>query len=389
MARRGKGGKKRRKEREADTDPRPPSQEPPRSEPPPRPSEPPPSSGEPPSRNRPEAIDPEAKTQAIRADEPVTETDPAPRAPRSEPPPKVEREEPRPAELSPRPAAGRGELPEPPKIGRVSQSWRRRLAESGWPRPGYAADGGEVGPFSVLAASAVGQGHLHRGVQRQDAYHFAPAGTGAVVAVADGVSQMPLSALGAEVAAFSAVREYAHSCGIVASAPVAERPGPAELLADAVDIADAEVRRLAADLSIEPRELSTTLMVAALEPGQGDEVHVTIGAVGNSSAFEIASEGPPAVLAGPGSEDPSADYGEFLPATAGTARIDRALLRPGATLLLATDGLAEDLVTSASVRRWLWERLTYSRTPLEFAHALSYRRQGSMDDLTALAAWRW
>jgi serine/threonine protein phosphatase PrpC len=383
MARLGKGGKKRRKEREADTDPRPPSQgPPPQSEPPP------PRQSDPAPRNRPEAVDPEAKTRAIGADEPVTEADPAPPAPRSEPPPKAEPGAAQPPDPSPRPPAATEELPEPPKIGRVSQSWRRRLAESGWPRPGYAADGGEVGPFSILAASAVGQGHLHRGIQRQDAYHFAPARSGAVVAVADGVSQMPLSALGAEVAAFAAVREYAYSSGIVASAPAAERPGPAELLADAVDVADAEVRRLAADLSIEPRELSTTLLVAALEPGQGDEVHVTIGAVGNSSAFEISSDGPPAVLAGPGSEDPSADYGEFLPGTAGTARIDRALLRPGAALLLATDGLAEDLVSSASVRRWLWERLTHSRTPLEFAHALSYRRQGSMDDLTALAAWR-
>ncbi|HST68072.1 MAG TPA: protein phosphatase 2C domain-containing protein [Solirubrobacterales bacterium] len=379
----GKGRKKRRKEREADTDPRPPSQgPPPRSEPPP------PRQSEPPPRKRPEAADSEAKTRVVGADEPVTEADSPSPVPRSEPPPKAEREAPQPAEQAPRPAAAKGELPEPPKIGRVSQSWRRRLAESGWPRPGYAADGGEVGPFTILAASAVGQGHLHRSVQRQDAYHFAPAGTGAVVAIADGVSQMPLSALGAEVAAFSAVREYAHSCGIVASAPAAERPGPAELLADAADAADAEVRRLAADLSIEPRDLSTTLLVAALEPGQGDEVHVTIGAVGNSSAFEIASEGLPAVLAGPGSEDPSADYGEFLPGTPGTARIDRALLRPGATLLLATDGLAEDLISSASVQRWLWDRLTRSRTPLEFAHALSYRRQGSMDDLTALAAWR-
>jgi hypothetical protein len=378
----GKKRKRRREEREAATDPRPRSHGPPSQGDPKRPSEPPPP-------GRPDAVDPEAKTRAIGVGEPETEPDPGPPRPPPQPsePEAPVSAEPEPPEASPRPKADEGELPEPPQIGRVSQSWRRRLAEAGWPRPGYAADGGEVGPFTIRAASVVGQGHLHRGIQRQDAYHFAPAGSGAVVAVADGVSQMPLSALGAEIAAFSAVRGYVEGCRVVASVPLAERPGPAELLVDAVDAADAEVRRLAAELSIAPRELSTTLLVAALEPGRSGEVRVTIGAVGNSSAFEMASEEDLAVLSGPGSEDSAAAYGEFLPGAGGAARIDRARLRPGAALLLATDGLAEDLVSSASVRRWLWERLIHAGTPLEFAHALSYRRQGSMDDLTALAAW--
>jgi serine/threonine protein phosphatase PrpC len=375
VARRKKKKKGGWKGREPPTDPRPESAGlPPRSEPQPQ--------------GRPVTSDPEAETLAIGGREPATEYGPtAPSSSRSLPPPAPAPavNMPRPPQPASPPQSGRAK---PPTIGRVSQSWRRQLAETGWPRPSYAADSGEIGPLIIRAASVVGQGHLHRGIQRQDAYHFAPAGAGAVVAIADGVSQMPLSALGAEVAAFSAVRDYAVSCRATASASRAERPGPAELVADATEAADAEVERLAGELSIAPRELSTTLLMAALEPGPSGEVQVTIGAVGNSSAFEMISEESPAILSGPGSEDSSAAYREFLPGAGGSARIDRARLRPGATLLLATDGLAEDLVSSASVRRWLWERLTSTAMPLELAYALTYRRQGSMDDLTALAVQR-
>jgi hypothetical protein len=247
------------------------------------------------------------------------------------------------------------------------------------------ADGGRVGAFSVLAASVVGQGHLHRGIQRQDAYHFAPLGRGAVVAIADGVSQMPRSAIGADVAAFSVVRGYIERHRENSSAALGERPGAAELLADAVDHADAEVRGTAEALGIPPRELSTTLLVAVLEPGPNGEIEVTVAAVGNSSAFEILSEDLQTVLAGPGSDEAPALLREFIPGAVGTARIRLARVRKRGVLLLATDGLADDLAGSATVRRWFWERLTASGTPLEFAHALSYRRQGSMDDLTALA----
>lgn len=340
-----------------------------------RPSEPA-SEGEPrsmPPPSPPAAVDPEAETLAIGRSDPG-------RPPAPEPPTEVA-----PPEPTPPAVAAADALPEPPTIGQVSESWRRRLPEAGWPRPGYAADGGSVGSFTVRAASVVGQGHLHRGLQRQDAYHFAALGEQAVVAIADGVSQKPLAAIGAEVAAFSVVRRYVERALIAGAGPDGRSFGKADLLADAVDDADAEVRRAAAELAVDPRELSTTMLVAALELERGGAVAVTIAAVGNSSAFAMASEELPAVLSGPSAQEGASAYGDFVPGPAGRARIDRAHLQPEATLVLATDGLADDLLSSPELRRWFWARLTGSRTPLELAHALSYRRQGSTDDLTALA----
>lgn len=271
-------------------------------------------------------------------------------------------------------------LPHPPVLGRVSSSWRRQLAVADWPRPGHAADGGRLGAFDVLAASVIGQGHLHRGIQRQDAYHFCAVGESAVVAIADGVSAKPLSAIGAEIAAAAAVQGFQS----LSERPRADR---AEDLADAVDSADVAVREMAFQLGVDPRELSTTLSIALVElpaPG-GERGAVTVAAVGNSSVLGIAGDDIPAVLSGPGSGATPETFDRFLPGDRGAACIDRGFLYPGAALVLATDGLAEDLQASMAIRRWLWERLSSATAPLELAHALSYRRQGSVDDLTAVA----
>lgn len=277
-------------------------------------------------------------------------------------------------------------LPRPPTIGRVSRAWRRQIADAEWPRPGYAADGGRIGAFEVLAASVVGHGHLHRAIQRQDAYRLAAAaGEGAVLAIADGVSEMPMAAIGAEVAAFVAVQCFLASAAGVGG-PGSSAPPVGERLAGAVDEADEAVREVAAELGLAPRELSTTLLIAHLARGAQGQIEVETASVGNSSALEVAGDDPPLVISGPRPGDPPALHGQFLPGSPGSARTSRAALRPGAVLALVTDGLADDLHESATVRRWLWGRLAAAESPLEFAHALSYRRQGSMDDLTVVAA---
>lgn len=56
-------------------------------------------------------------------------------------------------------------------------------------------------------------------------------------------------------------------------------------------------------------------------------------------------------------------------------------------VVLATDGLANDIRTSARLRAWLGEQW---RTPLgayAMAESLRYRRQGSHDDRTAVVVW--
>lgn len=273
---------------------------------------------------------------------------------------------------------------ESPTIGRVASSWQRHHADAEWPRPGYAADGGQLGEFEVLAASVIGQGHLHRAAQRQDAYDMAAGADGVVLGIADGVSAKRSAAIGAEVAAFVAVRR----CIELGRRPDREDEASTEViagrLADAIGKADAAVAATAADLEIAAEELSTTLLLAHLDRTRSGSIAVTTAAVGNSSALELTGAAAPRVISGPAPEDRRA-YGEFLPGAAEAVRATRSELRPGAVLVLATDGLAEDLHASAAVRQWVWERLSSARTPLEFANALSYRRQGSSDDLTAVA----
>jgi hypothetical protein len=267
-------------------------------------------------------------------------------------------------------------------MGRIAGNWRRQLADTTWPRPGFAADGGELGGFQVLAASVAGQKHLHEGSQRQDAYYFASLGSdGAILAIADGVSSHPLAAIGADVAVFAAVRGYLKTTG--------EEDGDdmlSERLSAAVDRGEDAVFEAANQMRVEAAELSTTLLLADLRRGADGEVAVTVAGVGNSSALALVPGSPPAVIAGPPEGGSPPQYHQFLPGDTGRAGIDRARLPAGAALVLATDGFADDLHASPAVGDWLWDRIAAAGSPIEFAHVLSYRRQGTNDDLTAVVA---
>ena len=282
----------------------------------------------------------------------------------------------RPTELGP-------SLPEAPSLGRISRRWRRRVEIPAWPRPSFAADGGRLGEFELLAASAIGHGHLHDGSQRQDAYHFAAVSEGVLLAVADGVTAMPLAAIGAETAAFSATRGFLER----ASEPLGVSATDAAvvgLLVAAVERATAAVLETAVELQLEPRQLSTTLLLASVRRGAAGELRIVTAGIGNSSALALRGEAPPVVVAGPDPERPG-EYDEFVPTATAPPRVSVMTMHDEAALVLATDGFADDLHQSTAIRAWLWERLCSATGPLEFAHALSYRRQGSTDDLTALA----
>jgi hypothetical protein len=56
-------------------------------------------------------------------------------------------------------------------------------------------------------------------------------------------------------------------------------------------------------------------------------------------------------------------------------------------LVLATDGMAEDIFGSPTVRSWLASRWSGPCGVYRMLEALRYRRRGSHDDRTALAVW--
>ena len=57
------------------------------------------------------------------------------------------------------------------------------------------------------------------------------------------------------------------------------------------------------------------------------------------------------------------------------------------TVALVTDGLANDLRTSAAIRSWLREQWQAPLGPHAMGESLRYRRQGSHDDRTAVVVW--
>jgi serine/threonine protein phosphatase PrpC len=241
-----------------------------------------------------------------------------------------------------------------------------------------------MGEFEVIAASVIGQGHRHDGTDRQDAYHLLAVEGGVALAIADGVSARPLAAIGAETAVYAAVMDYASATreGAVRGG----WDGLIRALSAAVEAADAAIRSVAADLRVKAEELSTTLLIADLRHDSEGRVVVTTAAIGNSSALRIGPGDTLGVIDGPGEGGSPTGYHDFLPGPSGRVRIACSILPAGADLVLVTDGLADDLHASATVRDWMRSRLTHSATPIEFAHALSYRRQGTSDDLTAVAA---
>ena len=77
--------------------------------------------------------------------------------------------------------------------------------------------------------------------------------------------------------------------------------------------------------------------------------------------------------------------GESLPGPA-ASRPQRALARTQ-VLILATDGLANDLRNSPGIRSWLSEQWSRPIGPFAFCDCLRYQRQGSHDDRTAVVVW--
>jgi hypothetical protein len=63
-------------------------------------------------------------------------------------------------------------------------------------------------------------------------------------------------------------------------------------------------------------------------------------------------------------------------------------LGPEPVIVFGTDGLANDIRNSGTLRAWLAERWRVPHLPFAIGDTLRYRRQGSHDDRTAVLVWR-
>ncbi len=263
-----------------------------------------------------------------------------------------------------------------PTVGAVRRQPVPRLAPATRFRaPAVTLDAVQAGDVHVAAASVIGASHAAAGGVRQDAYDFTTTGDGyLVIALADGLGSRPLSQLGA---AFFCTGVTQAAIGPGSSAPRA---------ADELLCCGAEYAAAAQDFcQVPPAESAFVAAVAVLPPpGTGGVRTADIARVGDVSAFALDPESPLAELF-TSDDGPINSLGESLPGPA-ASRPQRAHAQTQ-VLILATDGLANDLRNSPGVRSWLSEQWTRPIGPFAFGDCLRYQRQGSHDDRTAVVVW--
>ncbi|MFG1614692.1 protein phosphatase 2C domain-containing protein [Nonomuraea wenchangensis] len=261
-----------------------------------------------------------------------------------------------------------------PSVGRLSPGFHTRLdGTNGLRVPSVVADAGQLGPYWIAAAALTGLAHLHRGRTGQDAYAFhLDEDTGAAaVAVADGLGSRPRTS---QIGAYTLVQAI---CEQLPALPV-----PAAVAAANERLLDLRDPRLGG--GDEP--LSSVTCFARL-PADPLTEPVVVGRVGDCAAFSLADDGfAPIFERGGGALNEAV---AALPSRDPAHGLETAPLAPGGAraLILASDGLAEDVHGSPAVRAWLASRWRLPCHTAWMLNSLRYRRQGSQDDRTALVVW--
>lgn len=130
-------------------------------------------------------------------------------------------------------------------------------------------------PAKAIAVSVAGAGHRRRGVGCQDAAVVRNLADHVVIAVADGAGSATHSETGARIAVEAAANFLARDAGIFLAGDRAleQRLGKAALLAK--QAVEEEARRL----TIEPRELASTLILCMASENHIGVLHIGDGAV--------------------------------------------------------------------------------------------------------------
>jgi hypothetical protein len=274
-------------------------------------------------------------------------------------------------------------LPEPPEVGKVHRGWTSQVAPPGKRRvPMVVADGGYLGDCWVSAASLAGARHRHDGEDRQDAYRLLAVGGVSVIAVADGVSTAPHASWGSTLATRAACETLGAFGEVILTDVIAGRERPKRIFRAVIDEADTVLRTQARQLGVPATELATTLIVVVARMLRG-ELHVATLYVGDGLVARVhAGDVEPIVS---DESEPGTPLETFLPLPKNARpTVELFTVSAGDCVVIATDGVETDLRLSHSVREWLAYRWVRPLSAVEAAHALSYRRQGSMDDLTAV-----
>jgi hypothetical protein len=265
-----------------------------------------------------------------------------------------------------------------PVVGSVRSMPAPRLVSSIAHRvPAVILDSVRIGDLHVAGASLLGTSHGSAGTVRQDAYNFAATQSGEfVIAVADGLGSRALSQIGATLFCDGVARLAVDMLG----------PGTQGTAQDLLLAGASYAATTAAQLyELAETDISFVAAVAILgEPEAHGLRTAEIARVGDVTAFVKDEDGHITELFA--SDDlPINIVGNSFPTTQEVPQITRSGAR---ILAVVTDGLANDIRTSPTVRSWLSACWAEPTGPFAFGDSLRYQRQGSHDDRTAVVVWQ-
>jgi serine/threonine protein phosphatase PrpC len=256
--------------------------------------------------------------------------------------------------------------------------------------PDSIADGWSTDHFTLRLASVRGYAHRYGATSRQDdaAAAVDPSTGTVVIAVADGVSSAPHSHVGAAIACHTAVNCVLHQL----ASPADKQNWTLVMQAVAAALA-ARGRELlrdpdAASEAIE-KLLATTLVVGCVMPTSRGPV-AALARVGDSGGWVLYRGRYHPVLAEKNQPGQQVISSAVTPLPRVPARVTqvRLPLRPGAVLLIGTDGFGDPLGDGTGlVGHQFAEHLREPPPALALAHLLDFSRETFDDDRTLVAVW--
>jgi hypothetical protein len=282
-----------------------------------------------------------------------------------------------------------------PTIGKVTTA-----APPGLPgfdldrQPAVRAEAGRLGPLWVQACSLAGRSHVEgpNPSSGQDSYSYrlSDDGTLAVLAVADGLGSRARSHVGAQVAAVEACARFCEpSVRHLLDGPIGRVAPDSSVLA----AMGAVQRRLEAVglRGSAGSDVATTLLVAMVAL-DGPEPRVTFARVGDPSALLLVDGRftDRSMVFGAPPTGAANSVSACLPMRSPEREVEIVrvgALPPGVAVVLVTDGVGNDLASSPQLRQWFEQRWVEPLDAAGMIDTLRYRRQGSVDDRTALVVY--